>query len=158
MIHEVLLVSGKKVGSFTSPFVVTSIEKVKVGELYISPEEFADIVEYLKPFIDEAYISGPYGRPSYFEIFFAIALVYFKQQKCEWVVLEVGLGGRYDATNIIERPIVTAITNIDYDHTEILGKTLKKIAFDKAGIIKTGAEFFTTEQNKSVLAVFSEIC
>ena len=158
MLHEVLLASGKNVGSFTSPFVTTSLEKIKVKDAYISPDELADIVGYLKPFIDEAYLKGPYGRPSYFEIFLAIALVYFKNKKCEIVVLEVGLGGRYDATNIIENPLVTAITNIDYDHTEVLGKTLKKIAYDKAGIIKSGSAFFTGEQRPHLIRLFKEIC
>lgn len=158
MLHEIFFASRKRVGSFTSPSVTTSIEKIRVGNKYISPDEFADIVEYLKPFIDQAYIEGPYGRPSYFEIIFAIALVYFKKQECDWVVLEVGLGGRYDATNVIEKPHVTAITNIDFDHTEILGKTLQKIAFDKAGILKKGSTFFTTEQRPSLLKIFADIC
>lgn len=158
MLHEMIHVSGKKVGSFTSPSVTTSIEKIRVGNKYISPDEFADIVEYLKLFIDQSYLEGPYGRPSYFEIIFAIAIMYFKKKKCDWVVLEVGLGGRYDATNVIEKPLVTAITNIDFDHTEILGKTLRKIAFDKAGIIKQGSTCFTTEQRKPLLNIFTEIC
>jgi dihydrofolate synthase/folylpolyglutamate synthase len=158
MLHEILYAAGKKVGSFTSPYVVTSIEKIKVGQYYISPNEFSDIVDYLKPFIDKAYVSGLYGRPSYFEIFFAIALLYFKKMKCEWVVLEVGLGGRFDATNVITTPLVTAITNIDFDHTEILGKTLTKIAYDKAGIIKKGSVFFTTEKRKNILRIFVQIC
>jgi dihydrofolate synthase/folylpolyglutamate synthase len=158
MVHEILKVSGKNVGSFTSPFVTTSIEKIKVKDSYISPDELADIVEHLKPFIDKAYLTGPYGRPSYFEIFLAISFVYFKRQKCEWVVLEVGLGGRYDATNVIERAIVTAITMIDYDHTHILGKTLKEIAYDKAGIIKKGSVFFTAEQRPALIKIFNQIC
>lgn len=157
-IHEMFNAAGKKVGSFTSPFVTTPIEKIKVGDLYIDPDEFADIVEYLKPFIDEMYLKGPYGRPSYFEIFLAIGFLYFKRKNCEWVVLEVGLGGRYDATNVIEKPVVTAITGIDYDHTHILGKTLKKIAYDKAGIIKKGSTFFTAEQRSPLLKMFQEIC
>ncbi len=158
MVHEILNVSGKKVGSFTSPFVSASIEKIKVNDTYIAPRALADIVAYLKPFIDKAYLEGPYGRPSYFEIFLAIAFMYFKQQKCEWAVLEVGLGGRYDATNVIEKALVTAITTIDYDHTQILGKTLKEIAYDKAGIIKTGSVFFTAEQRPPLIKIFSEIC
>ncbi len=158
MIHEILNVSGKNVGSFTSPFVTTSIEKIKVKDSYISPDELADIVEYLKPFIDKAYLTGPYGRPSYFEIFLAIAFIYFKQQKCEYVVLEVGLGGRYDATNVIEKAVATAITTIDYDHTHILGKTLKEIAYDKAGIIKKGSAFFTAEQRPDLIKIFDVIC
>ena len=158
MIHEILQVSGKNVGSFTSPFVTTSIEKIRVEDTYIAPDELADIVEYLKPFIDKAYLDGPYGRPSYFEIFLAIAFMYFKQQKCEWVVLEVGLGGRYDATNVIEKAVVTAITTIDYDHTHILGKTLREIAYDKAGIIKGGSLFFTAEQRPALIKIFTKIC
>lgn len=158
MIHEILNVSGKNVGSFTSPFVTTSIEKIKVKDSYISPDELADIVEYLKPFIDKAYLTGPYGRPSYFEIFLAIAFIYFKQQKCEYVVLEVGLGGRYDATNVIEKAVATAITTIDYDHTHILGKTLKEIAYDKAGIIKKGSLFFTAEKRRALIKIFDVIC
>lgn len=158
MVHEILAASGKKVGSFTSPFVTTSIEKIRVGERYIAPDELADIVEYLKPYIDRAYTSGPYGRPSYFELFLAIAFVYFKRQKCEWVALEVGLGGRYDATNVIEKPVITAITNIDYDHTEVLGKTLTQIGRDKAGIIKKGSRFFTAEQRPLLLRMFQKIC
>jgi dihydrofolate synthase/folylpolyglutamate synthase len=73
-------------------------------------------------------------------------------------VLEVGLGGRYDATNVIEKPRVSAITNIDYDHTELLGKTLQKIAFDKAGIIKQGSVVYTTEQRTAITRVFENIC
>lgn len=158
MIKEMLAASGKKVGCDTSPFVTTSIEKIEVGGKYISPDEFADIVDYLKPFLDKAYIESPYGMPSYFETFFAIAFLYFKQQKCDWAVIETGLGGRYDASNVLENPNVTVITNVDYDHTEILGKTLAKIARDKAGIIKEGSTFFTTEQRPNILKIFQDIC
>lgn len=157
-LHSVLHASGAVVGSYTSPFCTTSIEKIKVGDEYIDPEVFADIVEYLKPFIDVAYLKSEYGRPSYFEIFLAISLLYFQQKRCEWVVLEVGCGGRYDATNVIPSPVCAVVTNIDYDHTRILGKTLKKIAHDKAGIIKTGCAFFTAEQRPALKKIFSEVC
>lgn len=158
MIHGVILSSGQKVGSFTSPFVTTTIEKIKVDDKYISTKDFTKIVKYLKPYIGETYKSSPYGGVSYFEVCLAIALLYFKMNHCAWVVLEVGLGGRYDATNVIEEPIVTAITNIDYDHTELLGKTLKKIALDKAGIIKSKSEFFTSERRASILKLFKQVC
>jgi len=158
MVHEILNIANKNVGSFTSPSVVTSIEKIKVKDKYIDPNEFARIVDYLRPFIEQARTKGPYGRLSYFEIFLAIALVYFKKQKCEYVILETGLGGKYDATNIIESPVITAITNIDYDHTELLGKTLKKIANDKAGIIKKNSIFFTAEQRPSLIKIFRDVC
>lgn len=157
MIHEVINCSGQKVGSFTSPFVTTSIEKIKVNNKYISTTDFVKIVKKLKPFIKKM-TSSEYGGVSYFEVFFAISLLYFKQQKCDWVVLEVGLGGRYDATNVIEKPIITAITNIDYDHTDILGKTLTKIARDKSGIIKSDSVFFTSEKRRSVLNIFKNTC
>ncbi len=157
MLQNVLSQAGKKAGLFTSPYSTAAIEEIKIGDLYISPREFASIVEHLKPFIAKA-AKGPFGAPSTFEIFLAIALVYFKRQKCEWVVLEVGLGGRYDATNFVAKPVVTAITNIDYDHTEILGKTLGEIAFDKAGIIKKGSAFFTSEQRSDIRDLFREEC
>lgn len=157
-LHNMLHASGKRVGSYTSPFVTTSIEKIRVDELYIAPNEFADIVDELKPVIDEMYLSSPFGKPSYFEIFLAIALLYFQKQHCEWVVLEVGAGGRYDATNFIASPVATVITNIDYDHTQLLGKTLRKIARDKSGIIKPKSLFFTSEQRPVLLKMFRDVC
>lgn len=158
MVHNALLASGKRVGSFTSPYVTAAIEKIRAGELYIAPGEFADIVEELKPHIDKAHFEGRFGRPSYFELYFAIALLYFKKMQCEWVVLEVGAGGRYDATNIIEDPRAVAVTSIDYDHVQILGKTLQSIADNKAGIIKKGTAFFTTEKRPMLLKLFEREC
>ena len=157
MLQEILVASGKKTGLFTSPYTTTALEKIRVDDMYISPAEFVRLVDYIKPYIAKSQ-NGPYGAPSSFELFFAIALLYFKRQKCQWVVLEVGLGGRYDATNIIESPKITAITNIDYDHTEILGKTLREIATDKSGIIKPGSAFFTSEQRPTIQRLFRKIC
>lgn len=158
MIHNILTASGKTSGLFTSPFVVSPIEKIQVGNLYISHDEFVDLVEEIKPSIDQAYEMGEFGRPSHFEIYFAMALLYFKKRRCEWAVLEVGCGGRFDATNVIKSPEICVITCIDYDHVEILGKTLNKIAYDKAGIIKKGSKFFTTEQRPVLLKIFAEVC
>ena len=157
MIHNALVLEGKRVGLFTSPYTTTAIEKIKVNNLYISPQEFTQILNHLKPFIAKAQ-RNPVGGPSAFELFLAIALLYFKKMKCEWVVLEAGLGGRYDATNVIKSPRVTAITNIDFDHTEILGKTLKEIALDKGGIIKKNSVFLTTETRPALLAIFKSLC
>ena len=156
MTHEALVASGKRVGLFTSPYVVAATEKIRVNDLYIAPDEFASILEEIKPHIEHA--RGTHGRPTYFEVFFAIALVYFQRQQCEWVVLEVGAGGRYDATNVIESPLVTAITNIDYDHVQILGNTLTSIAENKAGIIKKDSAFFTTEKRLALLKLFEKEC
>ena len=157
-IHYSLFTSGHRTGLFTSPFVTTSIEKIQVDNLYIAPDEFADIVDEIKPALDRAFRECPYGGPSYFERFLAMALLYFKKQTCEWVVLEVGCGGRYDATNVIPPPVISAITNIDYDHMHILGKTLTKIAWDKSGIIKKGSRFFTTEQRPRLRKIMEDIC
>ncbi len=158
LLHNILMADGKKVGSFTSPFVSSTIEKIRVNDLYIDADRFAQIIERFIPLIDHAYTHSPYGQPSFFEIFFAIALTYFKEEKCDWVVLEVGLGGRHDATNVIRNPKATVITGIDYDHMSIIGKTLNKIAYEKAGIIKSGSTFFTGEHRPKLQKMFKEIC
>lgn len=157
MIHSILTEGGLRTGLFTSPFTTTSIEKIKVGQKYIAPGEFVHLVNYLKPHLDFAHKNSPDGTPSYFEFFFALALLYFQQKKCQWAVLEVGLGGKYDATNIIKKAEVTVITNINLDHTEILGKRLAQIAQDKAGIIKKGTYFLTAEKRKPILTFFKKI-
>lgn len=156
-VHSCLVAAGHTAGIFTSPYVTTTTEQIQVGELFISVADFVRIADSLKPLVLKAQ-AGPYGGPSSFEILMTIALIYFKEQKCDWVVLEVGLGGRYDATNVIENPAITAITMIDYDHTEILGNTLREIAYDKAGIIKKGSEFFTTERRPGLRTLFKKVC
>ena len=158
MVHAALVSKGKRAGLFTSPFTVSTIEKIQVGAKYIDPSILADLVDMVKPAIDAAAGSSPYGTPSYFETMLAVALIYFKQQKCEHVVLEVGLGGRYDATNVIRKPLITAITNISLDHTSVLGSTREKIAHDKAGIIKRGSHFYTTEESPALLKIFRSAC
>lgn len=157
-VHTELVKAGKCTGLFTSPFTVSTIEKIQVGDKYVDPLIFADITESLKPKIALMAKSGRNGPPSYFEMIFAIALTYFKKEKCEYVVLEVGLGGRYDATNVIINPLITAITNIGLDHTQILGSTKTDIAKDKAGIIKEGSRFFTTEADLKILKILKGEC
>jgi len=157
-VHGELVRAKKKSGLFTSPFTVSTIEKIQVGGKYIDPVAFAEITDRIKPVVDQMRSSGRHGAPSYFEMILAIAFLYFKKEKCEYVVLEVGLGGRYDATNIIKSPLVTAITNIGLDHTKILGSRRSMIARDKAGIIKKGSKFFTTEGDPSILQIFRQIC
>lgn len=158
MLQQALVAGGHRTGLFTSPFITTTIEKLKVNDLYIDPRELADLVDELKPTIDKMLLECPFGRPSYFEVFTVLAFVYFKRQHCDWVVLEVGCGGRYDSTNVIPAPVAAVLTNISYDHTQILGKTLTKIARDKAGIIKPGCRFYTSEHRPRLLKIFSDIC
>ena len=157
-VYRELVKAGKRAGLFTSPFVVSTIEKIQTGKKYADPFVFAELTEKIKPMIDKMIESGKYGAPSYFEMIFALALLYFKMEKCEYVTLEVGLGGRYDATNVIRKPLVTAITNIDLDHTNILGSKRTDIALDKAGIIKKGSKFFTTESDRNILKIFKDEC
>ncbi len=158
MVHQILSKAGKRVGSYYSPHPTTSIERIKMGEKFIPPDEFAILMDKIKPIIDKMYLHSKYGAPSYFEIFFAIALLYFTNRKCEYVILEVGCGGEFDATNIIPTPKICAITNIGYDHTHLLGKTLTKIAKTKAGIIKPNSLFLTSEQRPHLIRIFKQIC
>ena len=156
-IHEMLRLTGRRVGSFTSPFATTSIEKIKVNDKLIDPLAFAGLTEKIKPAI-EAMKKTRFGRPAYFECFLAIAFLYFKKMNCAWAALEVGLGGAYDATNVISGSRVSAITNIGLDHTHILGKTKAKIAREKIGIIKSNSHFFTCETNAKLIKIFQTRC
>ena len=153
MIHAGLVLSEKKVGLFNSPYITSVIDQIKVGEEYISPKDFARILEKIKPCIEKVRV-GKWGQPLTFEILFVIALLYFEEKKCNWAVIEVGIGGRFDATNVISNVKVAVITNIDYDHTKILGKTLTRIANDKIGILKSGSVLFTSEQRSHLKKIF----
>lgn len=158
IIHSILTEAGFKTGAFFSPHTTTTIERIKVNRKYISPQEFSDIVNFITPQITEAYLNSPYGRPNYFEIILAIAFLYFKKCRCEYVVLEAFCGGRYDQTNVILDPKFTIITNINFDHTELLGKTLKKIAYQKAGIIKPNSVFLTAETKPHLIKYLKNYC
>ncbi len=157
MLQNILTAQGQKVGTFTSPHVTTTIERMAIDDRLISPDDFVLYLNKLKPAI-ELMAQSRGGRPSYFEILLAMALWYFADQKCDYVILEAGCGGRYDATNVITRPVVTAITHVDLDHQEVLGKTKSKIALDKAGIIKPGSEFFSAETDSKIKKLFQQIC
>lgn len=157
-LHHLLHTSGHIVGSTTSPATTTTLERIKVGELYIDPYEFASIVNELKPVIEDMYLTGEYGRPSYFDCILAISLIYFKRMNCQWVVLEAFMGGRYDATNAIPIAEVSVVTNVGLDHVHLLGNSKQAIAYEKAGIIKQGTYFFTAETDQSLLEFFRQTC
>ena len=158
LVHAILQEAGYNVGSTSSPATTTTLERIKVNNLYINPQDFSRIVSILKPVILDMYLNSPYGKPSYFDIMLAVALIYFKEQKCDYVILEVGMGGRYDATNVIPHPLVTTITNVHHDHTHLLGNSLDAIAREKSGIIKSGSHFFTTETKPELLDIFQNEC
>lgn len=133
MIFSVLTEQGYRVGLYTSPFVEKFNERIIFRGDEISDDDLAHDTEYVKQFADTMEDS-----PTEFELITAIAFVYFKRMKCDFVVLECGLGGRLDSTNVIKTPVISIITGIDLDHTAIIGDTTAKIAAEKAGIIKNG--------------------
>ena len=158
LLQNMMVDSGLNVGSYTSPFATTTIEKFRVNHQLISPKVFHEILEtQIKPALDK-YALLHNDLPSYFELCAAIALLFFIEKKCGWAILEAGLGGMHDATNVIPPPQVSAITNIGLDHTELLGPTKKDIATDKAGIIKKGSYFLTSEKSKNLVKIFQDTC
>ena len=153
MTASILRKAGYRTGLYTSPFIYQFGERMQVNGEMISDEELIEITEQVKPIADTMA-----ETPTEFELITAIAFQFFKQQKCDIVVLEVGLGGLLDATNVIECPEVAVITNIGLDHTDILGNTLEEIAFNKAGIIKENGHAVIYRGAPSVEAVFEKAC
>ena len=135
MLSEIFIAEGKCVGLYTSPFVIDFRERIQLNGKMISKE---DLCTYAAKVFSVAERMD--DSPTEFEIITAMAMVYFAAKKCDVVVLEVGLGGIYDATNVIDTPLASVITSISFDHTEYLGDTLTSIAKNKAGIIKQGGK------------------
>ena len=133
MTESILRRAGYKVGLFTSPYIVEFNERMRINGENISNEELCELVDLIKPHADKME-----DKPTEFELITALAFLYFKRNNCDVVVLECGLGGRLDATNVIKDPILSVITGIALDHTSILGNTVGEIAAEKAGIIKSG--------------------
>ncbi len=134
-IGSILSAHGLKVGTYFSPHLETFRERIRIDDIYISRE---DAVKVFEDVSSEAKKMGktPEEEPTFFEIVTAMAFLYFKSMGVDVVVSEVGLGGRFDATNVVDNPLCSVITSIDYDHMETLGSTLEQIAFEKSGIIK----------------------
>ncbi len=155
-LSEILIKAGYTVGTFTSPYIERFSERIRVNGEEISSEEIAELVEKIKEKAD--YIAHTkQGNLTEFEIVTAIAFMYFSQKKCDIVILESGLGGRSDSTNIIDTPLLSIITTISYDHTEILGNTLTEIAYEKAGIIKKGSDVLIYPQPDEVKKVIYDV-
>ncbi len=156
-ISSILKEAGYKVGVYTSPYIQRFTERIRINDTEILKEELAGITAFVKEKIDIMLASGE-QHPTEFEIVTAVAFQYFAEKKCDIVVLEVGLGGRFDSTNIIDAPLVSVITTINYDHMHILGDTLAEIAFEKAGIIKENCEVVLYPQIEEVHSVFLKVC
>ena len=141
-IHDILMSKGLKVGKFISPFVHSFTERIQINNQEISKEHLAECTTIVKKAIDKYNLT-----PTEFEVVTAIGFLYFEREKCDIVTLEVGMGGRFDATNVIPPPLICVITSISIDHTEYLGNNLKDIAFEKCGIIKTGSKAISYTDN-----------
>ncbi|MBR2284368.1 MAG: bifunctional tetrahydrofolate synthase/dihydrofolate synthase [Ruminococcus sp.] len=149
-ISNALIFSGYRVGQFTSPYIVRYTDRIRVSGTEIDEDSLCRIAAYVKSRIDDA----PYSQ---FEITMAIALLWYIEQKCDIVVLETGIGGLLDCTNVIPPPLLSVITSVSLDHTALLGDTVTEIARHKAGIIKPGSAVVLSEDNPlSVKEVVSE--
>lgn len=149
MLASILQESGFKVGLYTSPHLRSFTERIRINGEPIPEAKVIEFVERLKPDIERI-------APSFFEVTVAMAFDHFRNEKVDFAVIEVGLGGRLDSTNIIH-PFAGAITNISFDHVNFLGNTLAKIAFEKAGIFKEGIPFVIGEGHPETLPVFEKV-
>lgn len=134
MLSEICIHAGYKTGLFTSPYIIDFRERLQINGKMIEKEDFAELMDKIKPLVEK--LSAENLQPTEFEVITAAAFLYFAEQKCDVVVLEVGLGGLLDSTNVIRTPLVSVIASVSMDHMNILGNTLGEIAEQKCGIIK----------------------
>ncbi len=151
MLSAVLTRAGYPVGLFTSPHLVDFTERFRLGDEDIAPERLLALINGVRAAVDEA------EPPTFFEFATAMAFLYFFQEGADPIILETGMGGRLDATNIVQ-PLAAVITNISRDHQEHLGAGLSAIAGEKAGVIKPGAPLVTYARQKRVLALLEQRC
>ena len=152
MIDACLRQAGYRVGLYMSPYIEEFTERIQVNRVPIAPEALAALVGEVRPHV-AAMVDEGLESPTEFEVTTGAAFLYYARQNLDWLVLEVGLGGRFDATNIVKEPVVSVITNVSLDHTSILGETVEKIARDKAGIIKSGVPCVTGVTGAGPLAM-----
>ncbi|MDP6141895.1 MAG: folylpolyglutamate synthase/dihydrofolate synthase family protein [Dehalococcoidales bacterium] len=157
MLASVLIASGYTTGLYTSPHLSDLRERIQVGGELISEIDLINLVEKLKPEVETVNLRDIYGQLTTFELLTALGFLYFALKKVDFQVVEAGLGGRLDATNVV-RPEVCIITSISLDHTGVLGDSLTQIAAEKAGIIKLGAVVITSPQTDEVAKVIEKVC
>ena len=157
MVASALTASGYTTGLYTSPHLHTWRERIRVDGELISEEELVSIIERIKPEVETVNQKATYGQLTTFELLTALAFAYFKLKEADFQVLEVGMGGRFDATSVIT-PEVCIITSISFDHTEVLGSSLAEITAEKAAIIKPGSLVVTSPQLDEVAQVIEEAC
>lgn len=157
MIASILTHAGYKTGLYTSPHLLSITERIQVDGQLIPEEAFARATELMKPDVEWVNRFGGLGELTTFELLTALAFVYYREIAVDYQVMEVGLGGRFDATNVV-KPEVCVLTSISYDHMDVLGDTLDKIAAEKAGIIKSGSTVVCAPQFPEAMAVIEKVC
>jgi len=157
MIASALTAAGYTTGLYTSPHLLTWRERIRVDGELISEAELAALVERVKPEVEAVNQRATYGELTTFELLTALGFAYFKLKGVDFQVLEVGMGGKFDATNVIN-PEIGVITSISLDHTEVLGNSLAEITVEKTGIIKPGSAVVTSPQSDDATRVIEETC
>jgi dihydrofolate synthase/folylpolyglutamate synthase len=157
MIASILAQSGYRTGLYTSPHLLGIRERIQVNGRQIAEGEFARLTGMIRPEVEAVNARGDFGDLTTFEILTALAFAHFRDEKVAYQVLEVGLGGRLDATNVV-KPEVCVITSISYDHMDVLGDTLAKIAGEKAGIVKPGSIAVSSPQSAEAMEVLEKTC
>lgn len=155
MIASALTAAGRKTGLHTKPHLRSIVERARIDGVPVTQERFAALVDELIPALEKT--EAELTRPSYYETLLALAFLYFAQENVDAAVIEVGIGGKLDGTNVLH-PVVSAITNVGLDHTEILGDTVEKIAADKAGIAKPGVPLVSDVDRPEARAVIEQRC
>lgn len=155
MIASTLRASGYKVGMFTKPHLTDYTERITINGRKISEPRVVELIEYMIPYMKE--VEKEYYHPTFFEVTAALMFKYFAEEKVDFAVIEVGLGGRLDATNVADS-LVSVITNVGLEHTQILGDTIKKIAKEKSGIIKQNGVLLTASEEEDVIDVLRKSC
>lgn len=154
-IQAMLMAEGKRVGFFTSPHLVKMNERIRFNGIPIDDDTFLRVFDKVKSRVDEMGEAG-FAHPSYFEFLFGMGMAAFREMNLDYIILETGLGGRLDATNAVERPLLTIITSISLDHTQYLGDTIVSIAGEKAGIMKPGVPLIFDGSNKEAAEVLKK--
>ena len=153
----VLQAAGYRVGLFTSPYFLSFTDRMVINGADIDPAELAELVAEVRPVVEAISKDPALGQATQFEVVTALAMLFFERRQVDLVVLEVGLGGRLDATNVVT-PYLSVITNVTLDHTAVLGDTVSAVAAEKAGIIKPAVPLITAATDPAVLAVLQEHC
>jgi dihydrofolate synthase/folylpolyglutamate synthase len=156
MLASVLTASNRRTGLHTKPHLRSMTERARIDGAAVPEERFGELLTEMMPAIES--VTQQYSRPSYYETLLALAFVYFASERVDAAVIEVGVGGKLDGTNVLRRPRVSVITNVGLDHTDILGETLEEIAADKAGIARAGVPLVSAVDHAGARAVIEAHC